>query len=382
MKAFLHLHRHALALAALVVGVAVALGTGFDAHAQFTAASIVDLSAAVAIAGTTLGTKYPTLLEVSKLFGESGQPLPLAEILTKTNPILDDIPWVQANSVGGHRLSARAGYPEAAWRKLNRGVAPSKGAYQDVTETMGLAASLGVVDKKLVELSGNQAHFRMVENTGHIEAMGQLFATALFYGDPDVNPEQFLGLAPRFDDLSGPLNAEQIIDAGGNDTDLASIWLVGWGEDTVYGIYPKGSKAGLVHEDKGEELTDDGTGAGKMFPAMRDWFEWDGGIAVRDWRNIVRIANVDLSALTYDAATGAKLIQLMTAAIEQLNSRESVNPVFYAPRKIISFLRQQIVNKAIYQIGMGDVMGRKVTQFDGIPVRRVDALLSTESRIT
>lgn len=332
----------------------------------------------------TLADGYPTLLDVSKQFGTDGQPLPLAELLTQTNPMLDDIPWIEANGTNGHRISARAGYPDAVYRKLNGGVSPSKSSYQDITESMALLASLGVVDKKLAELSGNVAKFRMNEARGHIEAMNIAFATTLFYGDTDVNPEQFLGLSPRFDDLSGPNNAAQIIDAGGNDTDLASVWVVGWGVNTVYGIYPKGTKAGLIHKDMGEELIQEvvgGTATARMYPALRDWFEWTGGIAVNDWRNIVRIANIDMSALTVDGATGAKLIDLLVYAVEQMNKLDSVRPVIYAPRRVLAFLRQQITHRSNVWLSTGEVAGRHVTMFDSIPVRRSDALLLTESRI-
>lgn len=324
------------------------------------------------------GQNYPTLLEVSKQFSADGKPLPIAELLSETNPILDDIPFFEANSTNGHRISVRAGYPDAAWRKLNAGVSPSKSAYADVTESMGMLSSLGVCDKKLAELSPNVAQFRLNENKGHMEAMNQGFAQTLIYGDTDVSPEQFLGLAPRFDSLSAD-NAAQIIDAGGTGTDLASIWLIGWGESSAFGIYPKGSQAGLVHKDMGENLIDDGTG--KQYPALRDWFEWDGGIAVKDWRNIVRIANIDTAALTKDANAGADLIDLIVQGIEQINARESVNLVGYAPREIRAFLRRQITNKANVWLSMDEVAGRKVVSFDGMPFRRVDKLLTTESRV-
>lgn len=326
-----------------------------------------------------IGDKYPTLLDISKQFSDDGNPLPLAELLTETNEALDDIPWYEANGIHGHRLSVRSGYPDAIWRKLNAGIPPSDGEFADVTESMGILNSLGVTDRKLAELSANVAQFRLRKNIGHIEAMNQTFMETLIYGDTDVNPEKFLGLAPRFDDITGPTNAGQIIDAGGNDTDLTSIWLVGWGPGSVYGVYPKGTQAGLVHRDMGVELVDDGTG--KYFPAYRDWFEWNGGIAVEDWRNVVRIANIDVSELTKDASAGADLIDLMTQAVESLNNDAGLNPVFYAPRAIRSYLRRQITNKSNVWLSTGEIAGRKVTQFDDIPVRRVDKLLTNEARV-
>lgn len=327
----------------------------------------------------TIGNTVPTLLDVSKQFTSDGKPLPIAELIQQTNEILDDIPWYEANSINGHRLAARAGYPTPTWRKLNSGVQPTKSVFTDVNEGMGQLAELGEVDKQLAELSANVAQFRLNQNIGHIEAMNQGFVQALFYGDTDVNPEQFLGLSPRFDDITGPLNAAQIIDAGGTGSDNASIWLIGWGPTSVFGIYPKGSQAGLQHKDYGEELVTDANGG--KYPALRDWFQWNCGIAVQDWRNIVRVANVDVSDLTNTAASGANLISLMTSAVEQLNDRGVVNPVFYVPRKLRGILRQQIVNKSNVWLSMDEVAGRKVVSFDGIPVRRVDKLLLTEARI-
>lgn len=327
----------------------------------------------------TIGNTVPTLLDLSKQFTSDGQPLPIAELLVQTNEVLDDIPWFEANSIHGHRLAARAGYSSATWRKLNKGVQPTKSVFTDVNEGMGQLAELGLVDRELARLSNNVAKFRMNQNVGHIESMNQGFVQALFYGDTDVNPEQFLGLSPRFDDITGPANSAQIIDAGGTGSDNASIWLIGWGETSVFGIYPKGTQAGLKHEDFGEELVKDADGG--QYPALRDWFQWNCGIAVQDWRNVVRVANIDVSDLTNAGATGANIISLMTAAVEQMNNRESVRPVFYVPRKIRGILRQQIVNKTNVWLTQGEVAGRKVIEWDGIPVRRVDKLLSTEARI-
>ena len=54
---------------------------------------------------------------------------------------------------------------------------------------------------------------------------------------------------------------------------------------------------------------------------------------------------------------------------------------FYVPRVIRSYLRRQITNKANVWLSMGEVAGKKVLQFDDVPVRRMDAILSTEARV-
>lgn len=325
----------------------------------------------------TIGNTFPTLLDVSKQFTADGTALPIAELLHKTNPAFDDIPFEEANGGSYHKISARSGLPAVAWRKLNGGVAATKSDFADVTESMGMLSALGKVDKTLVDMSGNPAAFRLNQNKGHIESMGQTFASTLFYGDSTTTPESFLGLAPRFSSLAAT-NGSQILDAAGA-ANRASIWLVGWGEGSVTGIYPKGSQAGIQHKDYGEELVSDGNGG--EFPAYRDWFQLDSGIAVYDWRNVVRIANVDTSTLTKNASAGADLIDLMVQAIEQINNVDGLRPVFYMPRAIRSFLRRQIANKSNVWLSMGEVAGQKVVEFDGIPCRRVDALTSSETAV-
>lgn len=331
----------------------------------------------------TLGINYPTLLEVSKEFGVNGEPLAVAEMLNQHNEALDDIPWYEANSTGGHRIAINTGLPDAVYRKLNAGILPSKGTTADVTESMGSLTSLGKVDKLLADLSGNTAIYRLRKNNRHMEAMNQKFMSTLFYGDTNTLPETFLGLAPRYYDIGAgsPESSRQIIDAGGTGTDNMSIWLVKWGPGGVYGIYPQGSQGGLVHRDYGEELCIAPDGVGEL-PMYRDWFEWNGGVAVEDWRNVARIANIDSSDLTKNASAGADLIDLMVQATELIDGAgDDSRLVWYVPGRIRSFLRRQMLNKTNVWVMQGDIAGKRVTTFDGIPVRKVDRLLQTEARI-
>lgn len=329
----------------------------------------------------TLGINYPTLLEVSKEFGVDGQPLSIAELLHQKNDALDDIPWFEANSTGGHRMAIESGLPEAVYRKLNAGILPSKGSTTDVTESMGSLTSLGKVDRLLADLSGNASVYRLRKNARHMEAMAQQMMQTVFYGDTNSTPESFLGLSPRYADLSTENGERQIIDAGGTGTDNFSIWLVKWGPGGVFGIYPKGSRAGLVHDDYGVELCLAPDGVGEL-PMYRDWFEWNAGLAVEDWRNVVRIANIDSSDLTATAATGANLIDLMVQAVERIDGAgDDSRLVFYVPGKVRSFLRRQTLNHNNVRLSLDEIAGRKVTTFDGIPVRKIDRLLDTEARV-
>jgi hypothetical protein len=146
-------------------------------------------------------------------------------------------------------------------------------------------------------------------------------------------------------------------------------------------LYPKGSKAGLTMRDLGEQTVYDASN--NPFQAYRSHYKWDMGLSVRDWRCIVRISNIDVTALTKNAATGADLIDLMTQAIELLPETASMGrKAFYCNRTIRSFLRRQVANKvAAGTLTMDEVAGKKVLSMDDIPVRRCDQLVNSESAV-
>jgi hypothetical protein len=329
-----------------------------------------------------LSTINPTLLDVTKRLDPDGKIDAIAEILTQTNEVLEDMAWQEGNLPTGHRTTIRTGLPTPTWRKLYGGVQPTKSTTAQITDSTGMMEAYAEVDKALADLNGNSAAFRLSEDRAHIEGMNQEFASTLFYGNEGTEPEAFTGFAPRFNSTSAA-NGENVLSAGGSGSDNNSIWLVAWGPNTCHGIYPKGSVGGMYMEDKGNVTVENIDGSNGRMEAYRTHYRWDCGLTVRDWRYVVRIPNVDLSDLTKNAASGADLIDLMTQAIEQLPSLTLGKPVFYVSRKVKSFLRRQIMNKvANSTLTMDQVAGKSVTMFDGIPVKRVDALAANEAAVS
>ena len=245
----------------------------------------------------TLAVTHPTLADVAKATDPDGKIATIVEILNETNEMLDDMVWVEGNLPTGHRTTVRAGLPAPTWRKLYGGVQPTKATNVQVTDTTGMLEAYAEIDKALADLNGNTAAFRMTEDKAHIEGMSQEFMSTLMYGNEGTAPEEFTGFAPRFNDNSGPANADNILLGGGSGSDNSSIWLISWGANTVHGIYPKGSKAGLQFNDKGQVTIEDSDGSnGGRYEAYRSHYRWDVGLSVRDWRYVVRICNVDNSA--------------------------------------------------------------------------------------
>ncbi len=331
----------------------------------------------------TLATTHPTLLDLALASGTDDRIMAVIEILNQTNEILEDMVWREGNLATGHQTAIRTGLPAPTWRKLYGGVQPTKGQTAKIVETTGMLEAYAEVDKALADLANNTAMFRALEDRAHIEGMNIEMADTLFHGNEATEPEAFTGFGPRYNSLSAG-NAENILDAGGTGTDNTSIWLVGWGPNTVFGIIPKGSQSGLQMRDLGEVTleTAPGTGSGRM-QAYRTHYRWDAGLCVQDWRYVVRIANIDKSDLTWTGETGADLINLMTRAEEMLPSLGNVRPVYYVSRTIKQYLRTQMVAAVKNSTLSVDMLaGRAVMSFDGIPVRRVDQLAADEARIT
>lgn len=328
-------------------------------------------------------TTHPTLLDVTSRLDPDDKVAVIAELLAQKNEVLDDMVWIEGNLLTGHTTTVRTGIPMPTWRKLYGGVQPTKSTTARITDTCGMLENYGEVDKALADLNGNTAAFRLSENRPVLEGFNQEIAGSLFYANEETEPEAFTGLAPRFSSLSAP-NGRNIVDGAGNTATMTSIWLVVWGPDTVHGIYPKGSKAGFQMSDKGQVTIENADAGGGRMEAYRTHYRWDLGLTVRDWRYIVRAANIDLAALQRDPTSGgADLVDLMTIMLERVEDLGSGRPAFYVSRTIREYLRRQMVTAVKSStLQITELAGKKVLEFDGVPVRRTDQILGTEARVT
>lgn len=343
--------------------------------------------------------RNPNLTDLLDRLDAMGNLIDIREVLDTQNEMIADACWVQCNNKFSHKTTVRTGLPSVAWRMLNYGVQPSKSTVASVFDTCGMLEAFAVVDKKLVEMNGKKESWRASEEHPFIEAMSNEFQRTLLYGDTGKNPERFLGLAPRYSTLNPKkaANAVNVIDAGGTGDDLTSIWLVGWGPDTAHCIFPEGSPCGLKQDDLGEEPAYDEKGG--EYRVYKTHFSWDVGFTLRDWRYVVRIANISRSMLLAEpplvnggetslknssgtALKGHNLYELLIKAIAQVPSLSGARFAFYCNRTVETYLRLQRTNIRNVQLTLEEVGGRTVTKFDGIPFRRVDALQFGETKVT
>ncbi|WP_223513967.1 major capsid protein [Pseudomonas sp. GL-R-26] len=327
-----------------------------------------------------LTATMPTLLDKFSREDSQKKIMKIVELMAKQNDILMDAEYQECNDGSKHKTTMRSGIPEPTWRLFNKGIQPSKSTTVPVLDTTGMMEDYGLVDKALADLSGNADGFRVSENIAKLQGFNNKAARYMFYGNTGSEPEAFLGLSPRYNDKSAESGAN-IVDAGGTGSTNASLWFVTWGEMTTHLLYPKGSVAGFQHRNLGEDTVKDANGG--EYQAYRDHFKWDIGMSVRDWRANSRIANIDVTALTADGATGSKLIELMIKAYYLLENpmQGEGRTVIYANRTLQTFLHLQAMNSKNVNLTIGEYAGKKIPEFLGIPIKRVDALLNTEARV-
>lgn len=319
---------------------------------------------------------FPTIVDVAKRTDPDGDIARITELLSQTNAILEDMVWFEGNLPTGHRSTVRTALPQAEWRKFNSGVAASKSGTAQIDDACGMLETYAHVDKDLAMLNGNTQEFMLSENRAFLEAMNQEMAYTLFHGNTALYPEQFKGLAPRYYTINEDLDpiGKYVLDAGGIGDDLHSIYLCGWGRESMFGIYPKGSNAGLQFENKGQEtVTDD---FGKKFEALVTHYQWKAGLVVKDYRYGVRIANIKMDEISAPA-----LIDLLIEASELIENKGQVNPVIYMARPMRTLLRQLIVNKSNVYLNYDNVEGKRVFMFDDIPVKICEVLEIPEPRV-
>lgn len=331
----------------------------------------------------TLGANVLTLADWAKRLDPEGKTPDIVELLSQTNEILLDMGFKEGNLPTGERTTVRTGLPTVYWRTINQGTQPSKSTTAQVDESCGMLEAWSEVDRKLAELNGQVNEFRLTEAKAFIEAMNQEAASTMFYGNASLDPEEFNGLAVRYSSLSAT-NAQNIISGSGSQSDNSSIWLVVWGENTCYGIFPKGSKAGLDHENLGLVTVETTAGvAGNRMRAYQDHWSWDMGIVLKDWRYVVRICNIDISNLVAKSSA-ADLIELMIKAIHRIPNLGMGKPVFYMNRTCLQMLDIQRRDDVISGGGLvyKDVDGMNVPTFRNIPIRICDALTEAEAQVT
>lgn len=324
--------------------------------------------------------QYPTLIDLASRLDPDGRIIPIAEVLAKRDPILKLLKWKECNKTDGYLHAIRTGIPEPTWRKLYQGVQPKKSTVAQVTDVCGNLENYAEVDKDLADVNGNTAAWRLSEQKPFFDGMGNEMATTIFYGDLDKNPEKFMGIAARYNTLNEKVpshrNVIAAVKEGAATGKVTSIFFISL--DQFYGIYPKGSKVGLQHTDKGQvtKVKDDGS----MFEVYRDHYKWQAGTTLEDWRGVVRVCNIPVKDGEIDLATD-DLIKTLIKAKNRIPADLRTNVHMFCAEEVKTALELTAYDKSTNAVKIVEAAGQFSTNFFDIPIEVSDSISLTETLV-
>jgi hypothetical protein len=317
-----------------------------------------------------------SLVEFARRIDPNGNQARIADVLNRTNEVLLDMVWQEANAEFANKTVQRLSLPTGTYRALNEGVSGEASSTKELWDVIGFLESYSEPDKKYIDNQPDTTGARSTEGNAFIEGMSQTFATNLIYGNTASNPRSFTGLAPRLAALN---SAGTVLGAGGTGSDVTSIYIVQWGPNKVYGIFPRGSKMGLQHEDLGVQTKVDSNG--KMWQVYRDHFTWDHGLVVSNPRCIGRYANLESTGTTSNLADSTKLKELITILNRMPNRGRGA--CLYVNPTVMSQIDYLAAAKSNVWYTVDNAFGAPTMTFRGTnPVRMVEAILDTETAIT
>lgn len=320
-------------------------------------------------------------------------------MLSQANEMYEDLPWVKANERTGHLFVFRTSIPTGSWRMYNQGVPVSKSTTAKARVGLGMLEDYSQVDRALAEHTGDKEKFRQSEDVAFLEGMSQTIAQTLIYGNTVINPAEFMGLATFYNtiNINNAQNAANVLNGGGTGASNTSLWMIGWGPETIFGVFPEGSHAGLDMEDKGD-IVPAYDSVGNRYEAYTGWFRQQAGLCPKDWRYGARIANIDVTSAGLAGPNALDIFATM-AEMQFLFPKQAKNTsgivktdapmddvgvrtVFYANRTLLHWMQVQAMRNRNVLLRLDDYAGRVTDNWRGFPVKVVDQILNTESTVT
>ncbi len=331
-----------------------------------------------------LGTDALTLSDLRKRLNPDGSIAFIIEALEQSNPILQDIPWIEGNLKTGNVTTVRTMIPTPSIRMINKGVKRGKSRTAQVQDTCMILEDRSVVDVELLALQKDKEKFRNSEDAAFVQGFSAYVAEQAFYGDSKNAPGTFNGLSVRYDTYGGDKGqaGDQVLSAGtpGSNTNTTAFFI-GWGQKHTVGIYPEGTLAGLKMRDLGEQTVTDNDGL--EYQALATLFTWKVGLAVQNIRSNALLRNINVSAL--ESMTSQQKLTLMDNLTKTKNRIQNLQN---GDKQVRLYVSDSLYN--FFETYMNDKNNVFVTQqtlmnqmpqlyFKGIPVEKCDAVSETES---
>lgn len=330
----------------------------------------------------TNSENYATLADLASRMDPKGGIAPIAEILSIEKPLLQHLKFKECNMTEGYKHNVRTGLPDVTWRRMYKGVQPSKSTVASMIDTTGNLEAYAEVDKDLADLNGNSAPFRLSEDRAFLERMAQEMETTILYGDVSKEPDKFTGIAPRYSSKKAANGRNLILCADAPTGKVTSAYFLSFTEKTLSGIYPKGSSAGLKRTDKGQVTLRDENG--HPFEGYQTHYKWQAGVTLSDWRGCARVANIEVTKLTdpsSDYFTKGILLQKLMAAKNAIKQEYRSSVRLFVPQEIANALETIALEKSTNALSIKEAAGQFKTYFFDIPIEICDSIRLDETVI-
>lgn len=340
---------------------------------------------------------WPTMMDFALRTTRDGKTPRIAELLSQTNYLFEDMPIKEANEKRSHRFWFRTSIPAGYWTSYYQGTPYSKSTVAESTVGMGMLTDRNQVDRRLATHEDDWKGFRAKEDEAFLMGMGQTITGTVAYGNSAVNASSFMGLTGFYNTLN-PLaqNSRNVLDGGGRGSSNTSLWLVCWSDD-FHGIAPRASAAGINYRDYSD--TRDGYDQfGNVFPAYTSEFEIATGLVPADWRWGVRLCNLDVTSAGLAGPNAPDLFTIMDDMLQLLpftppgptgnnktdarTDMPNFRAVWYCNRTLRHFMNVQRMRNRNVLLSLQDYDGRSTDDYRGYPIKTVDQFVNFESTVT
>lgn len=319
-----------------------------------------------------LSSEY-TMAEVAKTLGADGNELAFVDTLSQRTPFLEEGYWMEADDFNSHHFSQALSEPSGSDSVNNVGVAWEVANVVPVTEIIQGIESWLRIDLRTLRRKRNPEQYITQQVGIFINGLKKTIHDRILYGNNATYPDRITGLQPRYN-LSASAPWANVTLAGGHTaTTQSSAWTLKWGPDAVYFVYPHGGQDFIKIEKYPDEIVYDPSG--NPYKAYCVHFEIHFGLCIADPRKISRLANIEGT----DHAWTADL-QLNNWA--SFPDQDTEGCVLYVPPFVYTEIQVAAMDRTNVLYGSSEIFGRKVMDFQGVPIIPCGRLTKTEAVVT
>jgi hypothetical protein len=321
----------------------------------------------------------------------------VARVLDRTTPLLKVLPFISSNQIMSNIATRTDTLPVASTRQWNSFATPTASKNTPINDGIMNLEDYSEVDKQLCGIQNDPTAWRMDQDANHIEGIRQKAESTLLYGSIATDPGSINGLATRFNSSSqypnGDVTWQPNVILGGGSGSVTSAWILELGPQKVYGIYPPNTAGGLMVEDLGEVTKQGSASAVTSGSVVQNAYmqmylthlQWMFGLQIQDERCVQRVANINPVPLS---SPGDFDENLFIEAIEYLPGRgDAPGTVILVNRALMTQIDIRAVSQKINAYytqdpADGNIWGRRVVRFQGIPILLAEKILNTETAVS